>query len=322
MIRRRFLTAGALLPAAALAQEKEEKWPTRPIKLVVPFSPGGTTDLVARVVAPPMSQSLGQQIVIDNKAGAGGVLGADAVAKAAKDGYTLAVGTVSTHAIGPALLRRPPYRPLEDFAPIAVLGTTPLAVFAHPSTGATLDALRERARSQPGLLNFGSPGTGSLGHLAGLWFNQLAGIELVHVPYRGSGPALQDLLAGRIHVLFDNIPTALAQVAAGTVRALAVTAPSRVAALPDVPTMIEAGVPAFQILSWTMLFAPVGIPTAVVAQVNGAANAALRDGAVRARLAEVSVEPREGSPGDAARLLQSEQEKWLPIAKMSGAIVD
>lgn len=318
MRRRRLLAATALLPFAARAQEK---WPARPVKLVVPFAAGGTTDLVARLVAPPMSQALGQQVVVDNKAGAAGMLGSDAVAKA-KDGYTLGIGTVSTHAIGPALMRQPPYRPDADFTPIAVVGTTPLAVFVHPSIATSLAELADKARRKPGVYNFGSPGSGSLGHLAGVWFNTLSGGELVHVPYRGSGPALQDLLAGRVHVLFDNIPTALSQVQSGTVRALAVTAPTRAAVLPDVPSVREAGLPDFEILSWTMLVAPAATAATIIDTANAALNAALRDSAVRTRFAEAGVDGRGGPATDAATFLRTEIAKWQPIARRSGVVLD
>jgi tripartite-type tricarboxylate transporter receptor subunit TctC len=318
MRRRSLVAAAALLPLGARAQDK---WPARPIKLVVPFAAGGTTDLVARLVAPPMSQALGQQVVVDNKAGAAGLLGSDAVAKA-KDGHTLGIGTVSTHAIGPALMRQPPYRPDADFAPIAVVGTTPLAVFVHPGIATTLAELADKARREPGVYNFGSPGSGSLGHLAGVWFNALTGGDLVHVPYRGSGPALQDLLAGRVHVLFDNIPTALSQVLSGSVRALAVTASTRAAVLPDVPSVREAGLPDFEILSWTILLAPASTATATIDATNAALNAALRDSAVRSRFAEAGVDGRGGSAADAAAFLRTEIAKWRPIAKRSGVVLD
>ncbi len=320
-MRRRTVLAAAAAALHPTSLSAQDRWPARPIKLVVPFAPGGTTDLVARLVAPSIGAALGQQVVVDNKAGAGGMLGADAVAKA-KDGHTLGVGTVSTHAIGPALLRNPPYAPAADFTAVAVLGTTPLAVFVHPSVGTTLAALCDKARAQPGQLNFGSPGTGSLGHIAGLWFNRLAGVELAHVPYRGSGLALQDLLAGRIHVLFENIPTALSQAAAGTVNSLVVASTSRARALPDVPTTVEAGLADFQILSWTMLFAPAGTSPAIVDRLNQATNAALDDAAVRTRLSDVSVDTRQGTPDDAARFLAREVAKWLPLARGSGAVVD
>lgn len=321
MRRRTFVaaTAAALAPSSGRTQEK---WPVRPVRVVVPFAAGGTTDLVARVVAPSMSRTLGQQIVVENRAGAGGVLGADAVAKAPRDGYSLGIGTVSTHAIGPALLRHPPYSPEADFTPIAMLGTTSLAIFVHPSIGLTVSDLVDKARAAPGQLNYGSPGPGSLGHLAGLRFCRLANVDLTHVPYRGSAPALQDLLAGRVHVLFDNIPTALSQVAAGTVRALAVTSTERSAALPATPTTAEAGIPAFQILSWTMLLGPARLAAPVTEAANAAANTALADTVVRARFAEVSVDTLQGMPADAARFLKAEIEKWVPLAKASGVVVD
>lgn len=314
------ITLCATLPGPIHAQER---WPNRAVKLVVPFAPGGTTDLIARLVAVPMSRSLGQQFIIENRTGAGGTLGTDAVAKAPKDGYTLGVGTVSTHAIGPALMRKPPYNPGTDFTPIAVMATTAIAVFVHQSVEATtLSDLREKARAKPGALNFGSPGNGSLGHLAGVWFNQLASTDLTHVAYRGSAPALQDLLAGRIHVMFDNIPAALPHLSSGVIRAVAVTSPARASVLPDVQTTTEAGFPSFQILSWTMLLAPAGTPAEIVTKANAAVNGALQDEQVRARFAEISAEGRGGSAEEAAAFLRSELAKWEPMAKSSGTVID
>jgi tripartite-type tricarboxylate transporter receptor subunit TctC len=326
MNRRHFIGAsvaaslGSALPRATRAQEK---WPTKPVRLVVPFAAGGTTDLVARLVAVPMSRILGQQVIIENRAGAGGSLGADAVAKSPKDGYTLGVGTVSTHAISPALMRDPPYRPDADFTPVAVLATTAIAVFVHQSVGATtLAELRDKARANPGKFNFGSPGSGSLGHLAGLWFNQLAGIDLTHVPYRGSAPALQDLLAGRIHVMFDNVPAALPHLSSGAIRAVAVTTPARLGVLPEVQTASEGGFPSFQILTWTMILAPAGTPANIVAAANSAVNEALRDDNVRTRFAEISADAAGGSPAEAAAFLKTEVAKWAPMAKSSGAMIN
>jgi tripartite-type tricarboxylate transporter receptor subunit TctC len=309
-----------LLPKSAGAQEK---WPARPVRLIVPFAAGGTTDLVARLVAVPMGRALGQQVIVENRGGAGGLLGADALAKSAKDGYTLGVGTVSTHAIGPALMRNPPYRPDADFIQVGLMATTAIAVFIHPSVGAsTLGELQTHARANPGKFNFGSPGNGSLGHLAGLWFNRLAGIDLTHVPYRGSAPAIQDLLAGRIHVMFDNVPAALSHLSSGALRAIAVTTPARITVLPDVQTSTEGGFPDFQIITWTMLLAPAGTPADIVAAANAALNAALRDDTVRIRFGEISADPGGGSPDDAAGFLRAELAKWAPMAKGSGAIVD
>lgn len=322
MDRKRFLQAGlaasvaALLPLRSVGQGR---WPAGPVKLVVPFGAGGTTDLVARIVGARMADALGQPVVIDNRAGAGGAIGADAVAKAPKDGYTFGVGTVSTHAIAPAITRTLPYKVAQDFAPIAVMATTPIAIFVHPTLNAgSLAELQRVIQADPGRYNFGSPGNGSLGHLAGVWFNQLAGTDLKHVPYRSSTPAMQDLLAGRVHVMFENIPTPLPHVRSGALRALAVLAPSRVAALPDVPTSTEAGMAQFQALTWTMLLAPAGTPPAVIAAANGAVNAAVRDAQVKARLAELSVDCQGGSPEEAARFLAAEGTKWEALARKSG----
>lgn len=311
---------GPMLPLHAFAQGK---WPAGPVKLVVPFTPAGTTDMVTRAVATALTDLTGQQFITENKAGAGGTIGADAVAKAPKDGYTLAIGTVSTHAIAPAVMRNLPYRPGSDFAPIGVMGTTPVAVFVHPSVGAsTLAELGAVARAKPGTINYGSPGIGSLGHLAGAWFNRLAGATMNHIPYKGSSPAMQDLLAGRVHVMFENVPTPLQHVRSRALRALAIAAPSRAAVLPEVPTTAEAGFADLQLLTWTMLLAPAGTPQEVVTRLNVVLNGALRDERVRARLAELSVDVQGGTPEQAASLLHSEIGKWDMVAKQSGAVLE
>lgn len=312
-------TAGVLLPPMAWAQEK---WPASPVKLVVPFGAGGTTDVVARVVGARMAQALGQPVVIDNRAGAAGAIGADAVAKAAKDGYTMGIATVSTHAINPAVNRSLPYQPGRDFAPVSLLATTPIAVIVHPSVGAnTLADLARIAKAQPGTLNFGSPGTGSLGHLAGMWFNQMAGCELTHVPYRSSTPGIQDLLAGRVHVMFENIPTPLPHVRTGALRALAVLAPSRASVLPDVPSAAESGMPDFLAPTWTMLVAPAGTPADVIRAANAAADMALRDDKVRSRLADLSVDVQGGTSDLAAQFLRTEIIKWEGLARKAGIVL-
>lgn len=314
------VSAGVLWPTLARAQGR---WPASPVKVVVPFAAGGTTDVVARIVGARMAEALGQAVVIDNRAGAGGAIGADAVAKAPRDGYTLGIATVSTHAIAPAITRSLPYKAGHDFAPVAVLATTPIAVFVHPSVGATsLADLKRIVKARPGAYNYGSPGNGSLGHLAGLWFNQLAGAELTHVPYRSSTPAMQDLLAGRVHVMFENIPTPLPHVRSGALRALAVLAPSRVGVLPDVASAAEAGMPEFQALTWTMLVAPAGTPAEVIQALNASAGVALKDEKVRARLADLSVDVQGGTSDQAARFLQTEIAKWDGLARKAGIVVE
>ncbi|QQS13821.1 MAG: tripartite tricarboxylate transporter substrate binding protein [Rhodospirillales bacterium] len=322
LVRRHLIKGSAAAWAVPGAASGQDSWPRRPIKLVVPFSAGGTTDFVARIFAPPMSGKLGQQIVVENKTGAGGTLGADAVAKASNDGYTMGIATVSTHAIAPALMRRPPYQPAVDFTPIATIATTAMAIFANPAVGTTLADLQTKAKKDPGAYYFASPGSGSLGHLAGLWFNELTGCDLTHVPYRGGSPALQDLIAGRVQVLFDNIPTALPQVESGSVRALAVTSPARSASLPSIPTTAEAGLPMFEILSWTMLVGAPNLGPEIVEAANAAVNAVISNPNVKERLAQSSVDVKGGSAKEAANFLKSELAKWAPIAKASKVILD
>lgn len=326
MDRRQFIRATGAFPLAgtlAFPAWAQARWPSGPVKFVVPFSAGGTTDAVARMVGARMSEILDQPIVIDNRAGAGGAIGADAVAKAPRDGHTLGIGTVSTHAIAPAIAKSLPYKADRDFVPMGMIATTPIAIFAHPSLGAqTLAQLRTVLRDKPGQFNFGSPGNGSLGHLTGVWFNQLMQTDLRHVPYRSSTPALQDLLAGRVHIMFENIPTPLPHVRSGALRALAIMAPERVAVLPDVPTTAEAGFGDLQALSWTMLLAPAGTPADVVAAGNQALNQALHDEKLRARLKEVSVDARGGTADQAASFLKDEILKWGELARRSGASIE
>lgn len=326
MDRKQFMKAGlafSLVGLVPFASRAQARWPQGPVKLVVPFAAGGTTDAVARVVGARLAELLSQPIVVENRAGAGGAIGADVVAKAARDGYTLGIATVSTHAIAPAVAKALPYKADQDFSPIGLIATTPIAIFVHPSLGANnLADLRRILKEKPGQYNFGSPGNGSLGHLAGVWFNQLMGTELKHVPYRSSTPALQDLLAGRVHVMFENIPTPLSHVRAGSLRAVAVMAPERVAVLPDVPTTSEAGASELQALTWTMLMAPAGTPAEVVAVANQALNQALKDEKLRTKLAEVSVDARGGTAEQAAMYLKAEISKWGGLARKSGVAFD
>lgn len=324
MNRKQFLRAGfasAVATTLPLKLAAQSRWPAAPVKVIVPFAAGGTTDIVARALVARLNETVGQGFVVENRGGAGGTIGADALAKSAPDGLTLGIGTVSTHAIAPAVMPQVPYRVSSDFTAIALMATTPVAVFAHPSLGVSgLDELRELVRTRPGTYHFGSPGNGSLGHLAGLWFNQLSGGELTHVPYRGSAPAMQDLLAGRIHIMFENVPTPLAYVRSGGLRALAVAGPRRASALPDVPTTAEAGFADLQLLTWTMLLAPGRLPADLTATINQAANHALGDSKTRARLAELSVDVQQGSSEQAHRFLEQEAGKWAQVVKRSGVV--
>ena len=287
--------AGLLLTVALHASA--QSYPARPVTLVIPFPPGGSTDIVARVAADGMARELGGAVVPDNRGGAGGAIGAKAIADAAPDGYTLGIATVSTHVVNPVVRADLPYDPLRDFTFISEIAAVPNVVSVHPSVqAATLAQLIDLAKKNPGRLNYGTPGVGSLGHLIGETFKFEAKVDITHVPYRGAGPALNDTLAGRVQVLFDNLPSSLPHIQAGKLRALAVAAPGRLTALPGVPTFAEAGMPALNDPSWFGLVAPAGLPPEIAARVHGALVAALKQPEVLKRLDAAAATPVGNSP--------------------------
>jgi len=287
--------AGLLLTVALHASA--QSYPARPVTLVIPFPPGGSTDIVARVAADGMARELGGAVVPDNRGGAGGAIGAKAIADAAPDGYTLGIATVSRHVVNPVVRADLPYDPLRDFTFISEIAAVPNVVSVHPSVqAATLAQLIDLAKKNPGRLNYGTPGVGSLGHLIGETFKFEAKVDITHVPYRGAGPALNDTLAGRVQVLFDNLPSSLPHIQAGKLRALAVAAPGRLTALPGVPTFAEAGMPALNDPSWFGLVAPAGLPPEIAARVHGALVAALKQPEVLKRLDAAAATPVGNSP--------------------------
>jgi tripartite-type tricarboxylate transporter receptor subunit TctC len=306
-------------PASAEAQS----FPTRPVTLVVPFAAGGNTDIVARIMAEKMGQLLGQPVVVENQGGAGGAIGSSAVARATADGHTILMGTVSTHAIGPQLTRRPPYDPARDFEPISLVATVPLVVVVHPSVPArTLQELAAVIRANPDRLNYGSPGVGTVGHLAGALFDRLTGGRSVHVPYRGTGPALSDLRGGQVQIMFDNVPPMLPHIQAGAINAVGIPGPNRVSVLPDVQSSVEAGFPDFLAYSWNMLFAPARTPAAVLDRLNQAAVEAARDPAVNARFVALSLDVVGSDRAAARRFVETELARWKPVIEASGAVTD
>src|SRR4030095_5020494 len=255
----------ALVSPLACAQT----YPTKPIRLVVPFPPGGATDILARDVAQKLSDAWGQSFVVDNRPGAGGNIGSELVAKAAPDGYTLEMGTVGTHAINASLYAKMPYDHVKDFVPVILVAGVPNVLVVNPSVPVNSVAeLIAYAKANPGKLNFASSGNGTSIHLSGELFKVMAGVQITHVPYKGSAPALQDLLGGQVQLMFDNLPPSLPQIKAGKLKALAVTSTTRAAALPDVPTMAESGLPGFEASSWFGVLAPAGTPPAIVAKLN------------------------------------------------------
>jgi len=316
------VVAFALGGAAAKA---EDKYPSKPVRMIVSFSAGGPTDTVARVMGAKMGDLLGQQFVVENKAGAGGNIGADLVAKAPPDGYTLLMATVSTHAINPGLYKNMPYDPVRDFAPIGQVGVTPTLLGVHPSVPATdVKSLVALIKENPGKFTYGSSGLGSILHLCGEQFKALAGgINVVHVPYRGSAPMMSDLVGGQISMAFDATPTALPQAQSGAIRAIGAGMATRMRAMPELPTLQEQGLKGFECYTWNAILAPAGTPQPIVDRLGEAVNKALDDPTVFKRLQEAGIDPTPGStPKQAAAFIKAELAKWGPIIKASGAHID
>ncbi len=298
-------------------------YPNKPIKIVVPFPPGGATDILARAIGFELQKAWGQSVVIENKPGAGGNTGADLVAKSVADGYTLLMGTVGTHAINMSLYAKMPYDAVKDFEPVVLVAGVPNLLVVHPSVNAkSVAELTALAKAQPGKLNVASSGNGTSIHLAAELYKQMAGVDIVHVPYKGSAPAVADLLGGQVQMMFDNLPVSLPHAKAGKLRPLAVTSLTRSAALPDVPTMDEEGLKGFNATSWFGLLAPAGTPKDIVAKLNAASVKALASTDMRERLAAQGADPVGNTPEQFAAFIKAEIEKWAKIVKASGARID
>jgi tripartite-type tricarboxylate transporter receptor subunit TctC len=311
-----------LLPLGLAAPATAQNFPERPITLVIPFAAGGSTDLVGRLVAEKMSESIGQQVIVENKGGAGGNLGAAAVAKAAPDGYTILLATVATHALNPAVYSKMPYDPVKDFAPISLLVTVPNVLIVHPSIPAnTTQELIALLKANPGKYSYASSGNGTPLHLSGELFKTMAGVDLVHVPYKGAGPALVDVIGGQVPIMFDNLPSSTQHIKNGKLRGLGVTQVQRAAAFPDMPTIAEA-LPGYETYTWNALFAPAGTPPEIVKKLNEEANKAVNDPAVKAKLAEFSATVVASTPEELGKHVTAELAKWAPIVKQSGAKAD
>jgi tripartite-type tricarboxylate transporter receptor subunit TctC len=309
----------AAMPLLATGQS----YPSKPIRLVVPFPAGGTTDLLARAMAQKLSEALGQQVVVDNRPGAGGNIGSDIVAKSAPDGYTLLMGTVGTHAINVSLYAKMPYDAVKDFAPIVLVAGVPNVLVVHPALPVkTVPDLIKLAKEKPDSINFASSGNGTSIHLSGELFKSLTGVQMAHVPYKGSAPALTDLLGGQVQIMFDNLPSALPHIKAGKLRAIAVTSTKRAPALPDLPTIAESGVPGFEASSWFGMLAPAGTPREIVLRINAEANKALQAGDMKEKLLAQGAEAVGNSPEFFAEYIRSETTKWAKVVKDSGAKVD
>ena len=298
-------------------------YPAKPVRLVVPFPAGGTTDILARAVAQRLSEAWGQQVIVDNRPGAGGNIGSDLVAKAKPDGYTLLMGTVGTHAINPSLYRNMPYDHVKDFAPVILVAGVPNVLVVNPSLPVhSVPELIAYAKANPGKLNFASSGNGTSIHLSGELFKAMTGVEMTHVPYKGSAPALTDLIGGQVQLMFDNLPSSLPFIKAGKLRALAVTSGARAAALPDLPTLAESGLPGFEASSWFGVLAPAGTSRDIVAKLNGAIAGWLASPEAKEKLLAQGAIAAGGTPEDFARHIGAETSKWAKVVKASGAHID
>jgi len=326
MLRRTFITCTCATPflnGLAMAQTLAPRFPVRPIRLIVPFPPGGSTDIAARALAEPLAKFLGQPVVVDNKGGAGGSLAMTELARAAPDGYTLGVATASTHGANSAIYKKLPYDALKGFAPISQLMVSPNVMVAHPATpGRNHAEFFTYLKANPGRITYASPGTGSLGHLNTELYKISTNTFMVHIPYRGAGPAKNDVLAGQVHVMMDNLPSSLAQIQSGHLRALAVAAPKRLPELPDVPTFAELSLIANNDRSWFGLLAPAGMPDPVVRDLNKAVATVLSDKAFRARLLAMGLEAAPTTPEEFKAQIAKEIDKWARVAKLANVTAD
>jgi len=334
--RRRLLLAAAglpmtslsgLLPSSALAQSN---WPSKPVRIVVPFPAAGTTDILARAMAPELQRAFGQPFVVENKPGAGGNVGSADVAKSPNDGHHLLMGTVGTHGINAALYPKLPYDPIKDFVPVTLVAGVPNVLVVNPAMAQrhninTVADLIRYAKANPGKLNMASSGNGTSIHLAGELFKSMTGTFMVHFPYRGSGPALIDLMGGNMDLMFDNLPSSMPHIRSGKLKALAVTSAVRSSALPDVPTVEEAGGPAlkgYEASSWFGLLAPAGTPMDIVNRIQQEAAKAMGTPALKERLQAQGAIPSGITSAEFARLIEAETRKWAAVVKTSGAKVD
>lgn len=317
-ITRRILLGTAL--ALGLAGTAAAEFPDRQITLVIPFAAGGSTDVVGRIVAERMGQELGQQIVVQNVGGAGGSLGAGQVAQADADGYTILMGTVATHALNPLILKQKPYDPVADFAPVSLLVLVPNVLAVNPELPVnTVQELIDLAKQEP--LAYASSGNGTPLHLSGELFKSMAGIQIDHIPYKGSGPALTDVLGNQVPIIFDNLPSASGHISSGKLRALGVTTAERAPSFPDVPTIAET-LPGYETYTWNALFAPAGTPPEAIEALSAAAQATMADPAVAARMAEFSATIVASGPEELAEHVKAEMAKWEPVVRDANVSLD
>jgi len=312
--------AAAVLPLNASAQAG---WPSKPITYVVPFPPGGTTDTLARLIGQRLGQALGTTVVVENRPGAGGNIGSDYASKAAPDGYTILGGTISSHAINASLYPKMPYDVVKSFAPITLIGTNAnVLVVSAGSPFKTVKDIVAEAKAKPDTLAFASAGNGTSQHLAGELFKSLAGIKITHIPYKGSGPAIQDVMAGQVPMMFDTTVVAAQHIDSGKLRALAVTSAKRIKSMPNVPTMAEAGVSGYELESWQAIFAPANTPKPIVDRLYKEISAIIKTPDMQARLEKLGMEPSGMSPGEFAEFQRSEIVKWAKVVKAADIRID
>jgi tripartite-type tricarboxylate transporter receptor subunit TctC len=323
MNTRRALLAGAALLAAGLsAPAMAQTFPSKPITIVVPFAAGGSTDVVSRILAAKMSENMGSQVLVENRAGAGGGIGAAAVAKATPDGYTILMGTISTHTLNPIMAKTKLFDPIKDFAPISLLASIPNVLVVHPSLGVNnVQELIALLKKEPGKHSYASSGNGTPLHVSGELFKRMTGTDMQHIPYRGAGPAMNDLVGGQVKIMFDNLPAAAPQIRAGTIKALAVTVKDRVPGF-DIPSMAESGLPDYQTYSWNGFLAPAGTPAPVIARLNEEANRALKDPGVQAKLKDLSAIPVGSTPQALAEFMAKELAIWEPVIRGANISID
>jgi tripartite-type tricarboxylate transporter receptor subunit TctC len=300
-----------------------QTYPNKSIRLIVPFPPGGPADILSRAIGQKLTDSWGQQVVVDNRAGAGGTIGSDLAAKGAPDGYTLLMGFVGTHAINPSLYSSLPYDVVKSYEPVSLVATATIILVLHPSLPAkSVKELIAVAKSKPGELTFGSPGNGTPQHLAGELFNTMAGVKMTHVPFKGAVPAINDLLGGRISLIFSSAPPALPHVASGKLRALAVTSARRSSVSPDLPTVSESGLPGFEVINWYGVLAPARTPKSIVDKLNAEITRITNMPDVKERLSTVGIEALSSTPAQFAAFIKEETAKWAKVVKFSGARLD
>jgi len=321
--------AGAMAVCVALVMAggsqcvHAQEYPTKPIRLIIPFAPGGTNDVIGRLMAAKLGEMLGQQVVPDNRTGAGGTVGMEVVVKAPPDGYNLVIGNIATLAINPTLQPKLSYDPLRDLQPVTLIAKVPQILVAHPSLPVrNMRELIALAKAKPGELAYGSGGNGSGAHVSGEMLKMLAKINLTHIPYKGVGPAQIDLLAGQIQLVFGGVPSTAPQIRTGRLRALGVTGPKRVVTFPDLPTIAESGVPNYDVTMWYGVLAPAGTPQTVVMKLHGAVNRALHTPDLNERLLADGSEPSGMLPDEFSTFIKSELVRWAPVIKASGAKPD